>query len=92
MPTLVWFISANAPDAFYKKIRNAGYADVKALLPVLLKAQAKGWVYIVGRMAQEPRDVNALIQEHFDAATLWCKEAGRKTTRKIKNVRQKRME
>ena len=88
MPTLVWFINPDAPEKFYQKLRGVDYSDLKQLLPVLMPANTKGWVTIVGASSQEPEDVAAVIGEHFDASAIICrapKPAVNQKTRKRTN-------
>ena len=85
MPTLVWFISQDAPEELCREMRRIGYSNLRELMPVLLRAQEQGWVTILGSVKQGPEDVAAVIQEHFNATTIRCRQISKSTARKKRN-------
>lgn len=78
--TLAWIVTPQAPDRLFVELQRIHSTDKKALMELLLRAEANGWVKLVGAFKGSPADIKAVLQEHFDT----------RDTRVLKNPTKRR--
>jgi len=91
MKTFAWLLTKRAPLSLYSALQRVhASADKKKLLKLLLSAESKGWIKLMGIAKGSPSDVAAVIQEHFDTKDI--KLSSPKNKRGRNNGPKKRLE
>jgi len=91
--TIAWIITGSAPDSLFAELQRIPAGDSAGMVKLLLDAEAKGWVKILGAVKGSPEDVAAIIQEHFDARVVSVRKPEKKLKlRRSPNGTKKRVE